>query len=166
MRFSYNEDGIEKLRAFTSARWPNELGQSHGVEHWDRVAKFGQMLYVKGADMNVIQAFAYLHDSERIDNDDDFDHGPRAAKLVDMIRHSHLSFLNDEQIAKLKRACQLHTVELRTGDMTIDICFDADRMDLLRVGITPLPDRMATQQGAEMVAKPTFADFYYDLMGW
>ena len=33
---------------------------------------------------------------------------------------------------------------------TIDACFDADRLDLGRVGITPDPNRMATEKGKEM----------------
>lgn len=149
-----------RLRAFSVNRWPKALGTTHGVEHWDRVAKFGEMLFTEGADRDVIMAFAYLHDSERKDNGEDLNHGKRASIFIDTIRDSKLFFLNDSQIAKLKRACELHTIEHRTGDMTIDICFDADRMDLLRVGIKPLPDRMATKQGAEMVSRSDFLDFY------
>jgi uncharacterized protein len=121
------------------------------------------MLYQEGADMDVILAFAYLHDSERRDNAMDIEHGKRASLLIDRIRETELKALNDEQIAKLKRACELHTIEHRTGDITIDICFDADRMDLLRVGIIPDPKRMATKLGAELVADPNYEDFYREL---
>ena len=31
---------------------------------------------------------------------------------------------------------------------TVDVCFDADRLDLGRVGIAPNPKLMATEQGA------------------
>lgn len=154
---------IERLRAFTADRWPKELGDTHGVRHWDRVAKFGEMLFTEGADRDVIMAFAYLHDAERKNNGEDIEHGKRASALIDTIRHSQLYFLNDSQIAKLKRACELHTVEHRTGDITIDICFDADRMDLLRVGIRPLADRMATTKGAELVSNPAYAGFYAEI---
>ena len=151
---------ITRLRSFCASRWPKELGYTHGVKHWDRVAKFGEMLFIEGADKDVIMAFAYLHDSERKDNGEDFEHGKRASIFIDTIRDTELNFLNDSQIAKLKRACELHTVEHRTGDLTIEICFDADRMDLLRVGIKPLPDRMATERGAELVSNPDFVNFY------
>ncbi len=159
----FKKEHIEKLRAFSHERWPYQLGPTHGVEHWDRVAKFAQILYVEGADMDVMQAFAYIHDAERRDNDYDIEHGKRASKLIDVIRHEELSFLNDEQIAKLKRACELHNVERRTGDLTIDICFDADRMDLPRVGIMPLPQKMATKQGAEIVLSPDYLPLYAEL---
>lgn len=151
---------ITRLRSFCANRWPKTLGTTHGVEHWDRVAKFGEILFTEGADKDVIKAFAYLHDSERKDNGEDIAHGIRASILVDAIRDTELFFLSDSQIKKLKRACELHTIEHRTGDNTIDICFDADRMDLLRVGIKPVPDKMATEKGAELVSRPDFLDFY------
>lgn len=151
---------IERIRNFCAEQWPKRLGKSHGVDHWDRVAKFGELLYQEGADIDVIMAFAYLHDSQRENNNEDYEHGPKAAKFIDTIRVSLLSALNDEQIAKLKRACELHTIQDRTGDITIDICFDADRMDLLRVGIKPLPDRMASKKGAELVSIPDYEAFY------
>ena len=154
---------VEKLRSFSMNRWPKDMGETHGVEHWDRVARFGRMLYQEGADMDVIMAFAYLHDSERKDNAVDIEHGKRASLLIDRIRETDLRALNDEQIAKLKQACELHTIEHRTGDITIDTCFDADRMDLLRVGITPKPERMATKRGAELVSDPYYEVYYREL---
>ena len=39
------------------------------------------------------------------------------------------------------------TTTLRTGNSTIDTCFDADRLDLERVGIIPYPNKMATSKG-------------------
>ena len=151
------------LRSFSIDRWPEEMGTTHGVEHWDRVAKFGQMLYQEGADMDVILAFAYLHDSERQNNAVDDEHGKRASAFIDTIRDTKLRDLSDEQIAKLKRACELHTIEHRTGDITIDTCFDADRMDLLRVGIIPDPKRMATKRGAELVADSYYEKYYHEI---
>lgn len=143
---------LEDLREFCVNRWPEEMGVIHGVGHWDRVAQFGKMLYQEGADMDVIMCFAYLHDSERINNSVDDEHGFRASLFIDTIRDTYLKALSDEQIATLKMACEMHTVVPRTGDITVNICFDSDRMDLLRVGIMPLPERMATRQGAELVA--------------
>ena len=155
-----SEFDYKTLRNYSISRWPVYMGVTHGKEHWDRVAKFGRMLYQEGADMDIIMAFAYLHDSERKDNAEDVEHGKRASKLIDTIRYSHLRGLSDEQIKKLKRACELHSIEHKTGDITIDICFDADRMDLLRVGIAPLPERMATKRGAEIVSDLHNYDYY------
>lgn len=158
-----SEFDYTNLRRYSANRWPKGMGDTHGVEHWDRVARFGRMLYQEGADMDVILAFAYLHDSERKDNAEDIEHGKRASMLIDRIRETELKALSDEQIAKLKRACELHTTKHRTGDITIDTCFDADRMDLLRVGITPSPERMATKRGAELVADPYYEKYYEEI---
>lgn len=157
-RFDYTA-----LREYCVSRWPKGMGMTHGVEHWDRVAKFGQILYEGSADMDVILAFAYLHDSERQNNAVDDEHGIRASAFIDTIRDTELRDLSDEQIRKLKRACELHTIEHRTDDITIDTCFDADRMDLLRVGIIPDPKRMATKRGAELVSDPYYKEYYQEV---
>ena len=151
---------LESLREFCVSRWPEKMGATHGIEHWDRVAMFGKMLYQEGADKDVIACFAYLHDSERKDNGIDMEHGLRASLFIDTIRDSYLKSLSDEQIETLKTACEMHTVVSRTGDITVNICFDSDRMDLLRVGILPVPERMATKQGAELVGNPNYGDDY------
>ena len=39
------------------------------------------------------------------------------------------------------------------GNPTIDACFDADRLDLGRVGITPDPNKMATAKGKELASR-------------
>ena len=129
----------------------------HGIAHSRRVYNFGTILsqkntsiYGKPVDIAVVRWFAYLHDCQRMFDGYDIEHGPRAAVFIDNIRKSYLKELSDEQIAKLKQACRLHTTEHKTGDLTIDTCFDADRLDLTRVGITPDPNRMATKGGAYM----------------
>ena len=155
---------LENLREFCVNRWPEKMGATHGVEHWDRVAMFGKMLYQEGADKDVIACFAYLHDSERKDNGIDEQHGFRASLFIDTLRDSYLKPLSDEQIATLKKACKMHTVVPRTDDITVNICFDADRMDLLRVGILPVPERMATKRGAELVGNSNYGDNYYKLV--
>ena len=67
-------------------------------------------------------------------------------------RNTILKDFTDEEVSLLERACRYHTTELRTGDPTIDVCFDADRLDLGRVGIVPNPKLMATEQGAYYAA--------------
>ena len=99
--------------------------------------------------MEVVLCFAYLHDVERQSDAYDVEHGPKAAELIDQIRKSVLGFLDDKQIGLLKDACTFHTTVPRTGNSTIDACFDADRLDLSRAYIIPDPDKMATKEGAE-----------------
>lgn len=122
----------------------------HSLEHANNVELLSLMLAKKtDADRDVIIWFAYLHDSLRTDDRQDNNHGPVAAMFVDIIRNTYLQYLNDTQIWQLKEACRLHTSTRRTGDITIDTCFDADRLDYWRFGTQPEPKRMATEWGAK-----------------
>lgn len=142
-------NNIEKVRTYAIEHTKVGAESIHGIDHWDRVARNGASLNVPGADMDVVLCFAYLHDVERESDGYDVEHGPRAAELIDQIRDSVLGFLDDKQIGLLKDACTFHTTCPRTGNPTIDTCFDADRLDLPRAYITPDPDKMATKEGAE-----------------
>lgn len=144
------DNHIERLREYAKGHSRLRKGSIHGVAHWDRVAGNAELLMSDDVDMLVVKAFAYVHDIERDNEHADLQHGPRAARLVDEIRSTVLDFLNDNQIEQLKEACNLHTTTLKTADATVNACFDADRLDLGRVGITPDPDRMATQKGQEI----------------
>lgn len=132
-------------------RWT--LGSTHGIGHWNRVYENGMKLITDDVDPVVVAFFAYLHDSCREDDYTDLYHGVRASEWLEEIRTSCLKVLTDEQFFKLKEACRLHTTEKYTGDPTIDACFDADRLDLWRVGIKPDPYRMATAKGANLASK-------------
>ena len=122
----------------------------HGIDHWDRVYQNGQKLITPEVNSLVVGLFAYLHDSCRYDDGEDLEHGPRAAEYIDTLRDNLLKDVSDEEIRLLKEACRLHTVSDCTGNPTIDACFDADRLDLDRVGIIPDPARMATDKGKEI----------------
>lgn len=128
----------------------------HGIDHWDRVYQNGQELITPKVKPLVVSLFAYLHDSCRINDGKDPDHGGRAAEYISTLRDTLLKDVSDEDILLLKTACRQHTSTVSTGNPTIDACFDADRLDLWRVGIIPNPARMATEKGKEIARK----DFY------
>lgn len=124
----------------------------HGCAHWERVEAFGLLMAEENpkADTDVIRWFAWLHDSQRFDpyaNQDN--HGRIAARFIKKIRKTFLSDLTDEQIEKLETACRIHPVKKSSGDITIDLCLDADRLDLPRVSFTTDPNRMASETGAK-----------------
>ena len=128
----------------------------HGIDHWDRVYANGQRLITPEVKPLVVGLFAYLHDSCRYDDGEDLEHGPRAAELIETLRTSLLKDISDEDIHLLKEACRLHTVADRTGNPTVDACFDADRLDLGRVGIIPDPARLATEKGKEIARNTVY----------
>lgn len=142
---------IEQVKQWAVSRWT--LGETHGLSHWERVERNGQLLATPECDLTVIRLFAYLHDSCRESDGYDVQHGPRAAKMMNDLRHTLLKDLSDHQFELLQTACYLHTTTHRTGDPTIDACFDADRLDLGRVDITPDPAKMATEKGKELASR-------------
>jgi uncharacterized protein len=145
---------VNDIRDYVRSRWT--LDDLHGVSHWDRVYRNGQLLMTPEVNPLVVALFAYLHDSCRVDNGSDLEHGPRAAAWVETIRNTYLQALSDEEFFLLQEACRLHTTMSRTGNPTIDACFDADRLDLWRVGITPDPERLATEKGREIARKTDY----------
>jgi uncharacterized protein len=61
-----------------------------------------------------------------------------------------LPSLADADFDLLTEACRLHTDGLLDGDVTVQTCWDADRLDLGRVGITPRFDRLCTAAGRRL----------------
>jgi uncharacterized protein len=113
---------------------------AHGIAHWARVLENGRRLASEtGANLAVVELFAVLHDSRRVNEGTDPEHGPRAAEFAETLRDRLLIELPDREFRLLHHACWGHTHERYHADITIQTCWDADRLDLGRVGITPDP---------------------------
>ncbi len=120
------------------------LDGAHGVAHWARVLENGLKLSQEtGANVQVVSLFAVLHDSCRINEGTDPEHGLRAAIFAAELRGTVFD-LADHEFQLLYRACEGHTHERTHSDLTIQTCWDSDRLDLGRVGITPHPSRLCT----------------------
>ena len=139
------EFDLQSIIDYVGKDW--HLGPIHGIEHWKRVERNGLLLATDDVNIKVVRLFAYFHDHKRLSDGWDLEHGRRAAENLDNIRRILLSELTDDEFVMLKRACMEHTIIHRTGIPTIDACFDADRMDLPRVGYMPDPVRMASELG-------------------
>lgn len=120
-------------------------GGGHGVAHWARVLENGLRLAEEtGANVEVVRLFALFHDSRRVNEFSDPDHGPRGAEFARELR-GRLFNLPDPEFRILHRACSGHTHERTHPDITIQTCWDADRLDLGRVGIMPDPNKLCTE---------------------
>jgi uncharacterized protein len=122
-------------------------GGIHGLPHWSRVWFHGRRLaHWLDLDPAVLAWFAFLHDSQRRNDHRDPLHGPRAADFaVQLRREGVVTELDDAGFERLCEAMHLHSDGHTTGDPTILACWDADRLDLGRVGITPHPSRLCTE---------------------
>lgn len=124
----------------------------HGIPHWIRVRRVGLHLSVHtGADPLVVELFALLHDACRHTEGPDPGHGARAAALLTALTDQGHLHLTPRQRQQLVEALRDHVSGGCQGrDATVSTCFDADRLDLWRVGIQPDPDRMATERAREL----------------
>lgn len=127
------------------------VSELHGPDHWRQVEANGLRLApTTRADPVVVRLFALFHDSKRENDGDDPAHGPRGAEFARQCYEKGLLGITPDQFAQLHHACAFHTTEPRSRDATIDTCYDADRLDLGRVGMRPDPRKMATFAGAAL----------------
>jgi uncharacterized protein len=109
----------------------------HGASHWARVRDNGlRLAELTGANQEVVELFAFLHDSKRVNNRIDPGHGRRAAEFIGTLR-GLLVTLSDEDFGHLAYACEHHSEGLTQANVTVQTCWDADRLDLGRIGIRP-----------------------------
>jgi uncharacterized protein len=128
---------FEELLAAIRQEYVLPWNGTHGVAHWARVRANGLRLAEQtGADPYLVELFAYLHDSKRQNERRDPGHGARAAEFVRTLQGSIID-LSDENLELLVYACTYHTDGLTEADVTVQTCWDADRLDLGRVGIRP-----------------------------
>lgn len=124
----------------------------HGVVHWARVLENGlRVAEATGADTEVVALFAMFHDSRRVSEFRDDGHGLRGGQFARSLRGS-LVHLDDDRFELLFEACRLHTDGHTTGDLTVQACWDADRLDLGRVGIKPEPHRLCTDAARQLLS--------------
>lgn len=130
----------------------------HGYAHWMRVLYNGRMLaQATGANLKVVELFALLHDTHRRNELSDPGHGLRAAKYTKRYLSGTLEGYNfgldESEIDTLCFAIAKHTGSNpeEAPNITVAVCWDADRLDLARVGKVPDPDKLCT----ELARSPT-----------
>ena len=144
---SSSEVWLAGLRDYVMSVFKCGSHSLHGPLHWQRVEAFGvSIAESNGADLTVVRLFALLHDSCRLDDGEGPDHGPRAAEMLHRIVLAIFA-LDRTRLELLKQAILLHTSGLTTEDPTIGTCWDADRLDIGRAGISPDARYMSTAAG-------------------
>jgi len=137
---------IMDLHRIATRRFVLPAESPHGMSHWHEVLRNGRAIwgYTREADIEVIEAFAILHDMERLNEASDIDHGHRAATVISYM--DELPLIADK-MPKLYEAIRRHADGDTTTDPTIGACWDADRLDLIRFGIQPDPAYLSTERG-------------------
>lgn len=132
---------------------PSRTHGIHGLPHWLRVERNGlELAAAEGGDPAVVSLFALFHDSRRINDDADPDHGRRGARLAVDLHAEGILPVTDLQLGLLVYACENHTDVTYCVEPTVACCWDADRLDLTRIGIAPDPDLLNTET-AQRIAR-------------
>ena len=131
---------LDFLKAECTLSWEG----IHGFQHWKRVRNNGlRLAHFTRARTDIVELFSIFHDLKRLNDDADPDHGKRAAEFIRTIQGYQI-LLADDDLELLCYACEFHTSGLTEADITVQTCWDADRLDLGRVGIRPDKDRLCT----------------------
>lgn len=136
-----------------SAQFACDPESVHGPTHWQRVERTGLVLARHtGANVEVVRLFALFHDARRRHDDSDNTHGQHGAAFATSLR-GVLFELADPEFELLHYACTWHTHGQLSDDPTIGTCWDADRLDLGRVGIQPRAEYLSTATGREIARR-------------
>lgn len=119
----------------------------HGSAHWEQVEINAISLVNKtpGADMLVCRLFAIVHDCCRENEMCDPDHGWRAFTFFsENFKKWNLNLTNIQYVT-LALAVRRHNDGITSDSPTVGCCWDADRLDLPRVGMIPSKKLLSTQ---------------------
>jgi uncharacterized protein len=119
----------------------------HGPGHWEQVERNAVELGEKtpGCDIEVARLFAILHDCKRQNEGTGEKHGARAAEFARELYDRGMLDLDPGRMAILEYALRSHNDGMVSSDPTIGVCWDADRLDLPRVGIAPVAALLSTK---------------------
>jgi|GEM_PF-1066860 len=144
--FYLHQLDLNRLLTSVYAHATHMKSRIHGESHWLHVTKAGLELarQIPDCDVAVIFLFGLLHDTQRLTDGHDPQHGERASYFAQHCQQAGLLNLSDDQLKKLAYACHEHNNPLVSDDPAIGICWDADRLNLWRVKIIPTPKFLST----------------------
>jgi uncharacterized protein len=148
-------------------RSTGEDSSIHGESHWKRVAAAGLALLprVPYADPALVFLFALFHDSLRLNDSYDPLHGPRGAALARELCGEAFE-LEEAEMGLLAFACEEHTNGGVDSHPTVGVCWDADRLNLWRVGIKPDPQWLSTEAARSEERIGWARDLQWERFSW
>ena len=133
----------------------------HGSPHWSRVFYYGHLLSeLNDYDKENIAFFSIFHDSKRINDGDDPQHGLRGAEFFRTF--DKIIQIKPEQKEIIYESCKVHNYLKQADSLEVGLCLDSDRLDLWRVGISPNDEYLHLKQAKTDKIKNFTYDFMYD----
>jgi uncharacterized protein len=129
-----------------SQAWRRDSGL-HGDEHWRCVTATGLVLapWSDWVDRTLVFCFGLLHDTRRVNDAIDPEHGPRAASFAGELLAEGVLSLDEDRFSVLADALMRHSNGVVSDEPTTGTCWDADRLHLPRVSIQPRPELFSTE---------------------
>jgi len=93
----------------------------------------------------LVFCFGLLHDTRRVNEAVDREHGRRAADFARGLHEEGVLLLDEQRVDTLIEALAQHADGRVSFDPTVGTCWDADRLHLPRVSIRPRPDLFSTR---------------------
>lgn len=156
MRIPLLPDKFDPVMRLVLQQFRLDVMGAHGVPHWERVHRNGLLIakHDTKVDMDIVALFAMLHDARREHDGDDPMHGILGAQFAEELWTDGVITLDQYRFTVLKAAIAGHTegrVLMPERDdvdaHNIQACWDADRLDLPRVGMEPNPKYLGTAYG-------------------
>lgn len=122
----------------------------HGIDHIRRTVENAKIIAKETCPDKFDDAVigAYLHDIGRIDDFGGNAHAVRGAKISERLLQE---FWPNLDIKRILFAIEFHADKLTSEDPLIGTIWDADRLDLDRVGIKINPDLLSTKKAKEIL---------------
>lgn len=132
------------LAATTVARTSHD----HGPRHWRDVArvglKVGTAMELRPAYLLPVFFFAAVHDTQRQSEFHDPEHGERAAEIMKMLVPPNPIIKGDVERELHRALCEHDKGGVEEDVWLVQACWDADRLTIGRVGITPMVEYMSS----------------------
>ena len=138
-----------KTKAVADLILPKPLAQfgrdKADVAHYLYLVQYNGRLLAgaENANLCIVEQFSLLHHTQRRNERRDPSDGHRAARYAKSLRGVWFD-LSDKEMELLTEALKYHSDGYTEADITVQVCWDADRLDLGRVGIKPAPHRLCT----------------------
>jgi len=132
----------DRVLEYVLAHATADVASIHGLSHWRRVERYGRLPAVReGCDPLTVVLFAYPHDFLRENDGSDPRHGPRAADFIERHWADVGAAVAADLLGELAFA----------PSREVALCWDADRLDLPRVGIEPALEYFHTDAAKAIV---------------
>ena len=146
-----------ELLQIISKQFSLDLNGTHGVYHWHRVYKNALKIAEHyNIESSIFMLFALFHDSKRVNEDIDPRHGRRGSKFAQKLQCDipMLKELSKKDFELLEYACSSHTkIDIShefVNELVANICWDADRLDIGRVGFVVDPKYLCTDYAKQL----------------